>query len=76
MYANISGILLELISKDEFEKILDLKQITSLDICKLLKIRKNKYFKLINGVVDFTELELLKLEKFLDERLVKNSYKY
>lgn len=76
MYLNINGVLLELISKEEFEKILEIKTLTYKDICNFLKISKARYFKLISGTKDFTELELLKVEKFLDERLVKNSYKY
>lgn len=76
MYANISGILLQLISKSEFEKILSKKQIQIGEVCKALDISKNRYFKLISGIKDFSELELLKLENFLGERLVKNSYKY
>lgn len=76
MYLNINGALLELISKDEFEKILEIKTLTYKDICDFLKISKARYFKLISGTKDFNELEILKLEKFLDIRLVKNSYKY
>lgn len=76
MYLNIYGILLQLISKEEFEEILESKKLTYKDICNFLKISEARYFKLISGTKDFTELEVLKLEKFLNTRLVKNSYKY
>lgn len=76
MYLNIYGILLDLINKEEFEEILKIKKLTYKDICNFLKISKARYFKLISGTKDFTELEVLKLEKFLNIHLVKSSYKY
>ena len=76
MYLNIYGILLDLINKEEFEEILKIKKLTYKDICNFLQISENRYFKLISGTKDFTELEVLKLEKFLDTRLVKSSYKH
>lgn len=71
MYLNIYGILLDLISREEFEDILASKNLTYNDICSFLKISKSRYFKLITGTKDFTELEIIKLEKFLNTRLIK-----
>lgn len=75
MYLNINGILMDLISKEQFELILENKGLTYIDICDFLKISTKRYFKLISGTKDFTELEILKLEKFLDTRIIKTNYK-
>lgn len=71
MYMNLYGILFELISKNEFEKILKEKKLTHTDICDFLNINKSRYFKLLSGTKDFTELEVIKLEKFLNLKLLK-----
>lgn len=75
MYMNLYGILFDLISKEEFNLILNEKNITSNEVCNLLNIDEKRYFNLLDGKCDFSEVEVLKLEKLLNTKILKKGWR-
>lgn len=75
MYMNVYGVIFDLISKEEFNLILDERGITASKVCNLLNIDEKRYFSLLNGKRDFSEIEVLKLEKLLNAKILKKGWR-
>lgn len=75
MYMNLYGVIFDLISKEEFNLILKERGITTNEVCNLLNIDEKRYFSLLDGKRDFSELEVLKLEKLLNTKILKKGWR-
>lgn len=75
MYMNLYGVIFDLISKEEFNLILKERGITTNKVCNLLNIDEKRYFSLLDGKRDFSELEVLKLEKLLNTKILKKGWR-
>ena len=76
MYMNINGVIIDLIDKDIFNKLLKSKNINSNKIRKLLNINKEIYENLLESKSDFSDVDVIKIEKLLHTKIRKEFKRY